>query len=528
MQGAEIIVNLLKLHGITSVFGYPGAYVLDIYDAIRNNGIENVLTVTEHGAICAADGYARITHNLGVVIATSGPGASNLTTGLACAQLDGTPLLAITGNVPTTYLGTDSFQEVDIIGITMPITKYGRMVKSIDELPSAVNDAIRIALDGRRGAVILDIPQDVQQAESNVTLKELCVLITNNENTNIINRDFQEVFDQIADSINQSERVILLVGGGVRIADAIDDATGLASKLNCPIVTTLMGVACVDNTLPAYFGMTGAYGNPTANHCLNTTDIILSLGVRFNDRLRSHQNWNNKRIIQIDIDEAENDKTVSAEIYIKCDLKYAIRELYRRINPKSNRYIETLKNYRRKIGKGDNNRHMRNILNAIRPYTDNAIITTDVGEHQMAVAKNYIFGKNFLTNGGLGAMGWGLGALIGAIIAQKQQKSGVKGFLLTGDGSFSMEFNELATAVALDLPIIVIVFNNNSLEMCRAVQFKRFEYEYNTHPNCNIDFAALAISMGAHGKCADNLQRLIKILNEYESDKPLVIDLRIN
>lgn len=527
MRGAEIIINILKLHGVDTVFGYPGAYVLDIYDALRNNGMKHILTVTEHGAVCAADGYARTAHKLGVVLATSGPGASNLVTGLACAQLDGTPLLAITGNVPTSSIGTDSFQEVDTVGITMPITKYNKIVKCVEELPYAVNNAIGVALNGRRGVVLLDIPQDVQQAEIDINLPELRKIVFETSSDYANTRDFRQVFAHVANLLNASERIALLIGGGVRIANAIDEVKSLANALNCPVVTTLMGVACADNKLKTYFGMTGSYGNPTANHCLNTAEIILSLGVRFNDRLRSHQNWENKRIIQIDIDEAENDKTVKSELYIKCDLKYAAAELAQLVKPKDNRYIDTLLNYRRKIGKGDNNRHMRNMLAAIEPFTRGAVVATDVGEHQMAIAKNFIFDNDFLTNGGLGAMGWGLGAIIGALVYKNQQKSRVNGFLFTGDGSFAMEFNELATASALKLPLVIIIINNKSLEMCRKTQSERYSYEYMTRPVYDIDFAAFACAMGAYGITADGIARVTKILNEYKYDKPLVIDLRI-
>lgn len=622
MKGSDIIVKMLKLYGTNVIFGYPGASILDIYNSIRSEGIRHILTATENGAITSADGYARATRGLGVVIATSGPGASNLITGLAAANLDGTALLAITGNVPSTSLGTDSFQEVDTSGIAMPITKYSHIVKDADTLAESLAETMSIALQGRRGAVLIDIPQDVQQAEVDITESDLselliqCGLInhatidkslstddidsdlikpiagqSNNSNANGINSIKRAVIANYSavsiakdiecatEIINSVSKPIILIGGGVRLASAEREATALAKKLNCPVVTTLMGVSLYDNTAPNYFGLTGVYGNPTANHALRNADAIISLGVRFNDRLRATGCLENKQLIQLDIDDAENGKTIEASIYIKGDLKATLPPLIQSVNGTDGKFVRSMTAHRIKVGRGDNNRHMRNAFAVINEIlSDRDIVTTDVGTHQMALAKNYSLKGTFLTNGGLGAMGWGLGAAIGALVANtdnidestsatdlnsetnkiafdngasalaKTNEPGgnnvndgtsrddkqcantllynKKGILISGDGSFNMEMQELITAVSLSLPLIVVIFNNNSLEMFRRVQADRFGYEFMARPTVKVDYVMLARSMGANGMRAKTITQLRNALRSFNGT-PLVIDFEI-
>lgn len=636
MKGSDIIVKMLKLYGTNVIFGYPGASILDIYNSIRSDGIRHILTATENGAITAADGYARATRGLGVVIATSGPGASNLITGLAAANLDGTALLAITGNVPSTSLGTDSFQEVDTSGITMPITKYSHIVKDADTLAESLAETMSIALQGRRGAVLIDIPQDVQQAEVDIAESDLSELLiqyglinyatiakssstddidsdlikpiasqNKSSNANGINNFKRAVIDNynaisVANNIERATKIInsvskpiILIGGGVRLASAEREATALAKKLNCPVVTTLMGVSLYDNTAPNNFGLTGVYGNPTANHALRNSDAIISLGVRFNDRLRATGCLENKQLIQLDIDDAENGKTIEASIYIKGDLKATLPPLIQAINGTDGKFVRSMSAHRIKVGRGDNNRHMRNAFAVIDEIlSDRDIVTTDVGTHQMALAKNYSLKGTFLTNGGLGAMGWGLGAAIGALVATRantcnatfennindgkiftdedngnglntiknfnadtnlniknalseidvENKNSVnnkkmlniivhthddvKGILISGDGSFNMEMQELITAVSLSLPLIVIIFNNNSLEMFRHVQEERFGYEFMARPTVKVDYVMLARSMGASGVRAKTITQLRNALKSFNGT-PLVIDFEI-
>lgn len=622
MKGSDIIVKMLKLYGTNVIFGYPGASILDIYNSIRNEGIRHILTATENGAITATDGYARATRGLGVVIATSGPGASNLITGLAAANLDGTALLAITGNVPSTSLGTDSFQEVDISGIAMPITKYSHIVKDADTLAESLAETMSIALQGRRGAVLIDIPQDVQQTEVDITESDLSELliqyglinhatidkssstddidsdlikpIAGQSNTSGANgiHDFKRVIrfnscavsvakdiERAVEIINSVSKPIILIGGGVRLASAEREATALAQKLNCPVVTTLMGVSLYDNTAPNYFGLTGVYGNPTANHALRNADAIISLGVRFNDRLRATGCLENKQLIQLDIDDAENGKTIDASIYIKGDLKATLPPLIQAINGSDGKFVRSMTAHRIKVGRGDNNRHMRNAFAVINEIlSDRDIVTTDVGAHQMALAKNYSLKGTFLTNGGLGAMGWGLGAAIGALMAKTEDideltsatdfnsetdkiafdngasslvrtnelggnnvNYGIKrdnkqcansllynkkGILISGDGSFNMEMQELITAVSLSLPLIVVIFNNNSLEMFRRVQTDRFGYEFMARPTAKVDYVMLARSMGADGVRARTITQLRNALKSFNGT-PLVIDFEI-
>lgn len=617
MKGSDIIVKMLKLYGTNVIFGYPGASILDIYNSIRNEGIRHILTATENGAITATDGYARATRGLGVVIATSGPGASNLITGLAAANLDGTALLAITGNVPSTSLGTDSFQEVDTSGIAMPITKYSHIVKDADTLAESLAETMSIALQGRRGAVLIDIPQDVQQAEVDITESDLSELLIqygliNHASTDDIDGDFEfkpiagqsntsgangihdfkrvirfnscavsvaKDIERAVEIINSVSKPIILIGGGVRLASAEHEATALAKKLNCPVVTTLMGVSLYDNTAPNYFGLTGVYGNPTANHALRNADAIISLGVRFNDRLRATGCLENKQLIQLDIDDAENGKTIDASIYIKGDLKATLPPLIQAINGTDGKFVRSMSAHRIKVGRGDNNRHMRNAFAVINEIlNDRDIVTTDVGAHQMALAKNYSLKGTFLTNGGLGAMGWGLGAAIGALVAKakdvdestsaielnsktdkiafdneasslaktnelggnnvnyeirlddKQFANSLldnkKGILISGDGSFNMEMQELITAVSLSLPLIVVIFNNNSLEMFRRVQTDRFGYEFMARPTAKVDYVMLARSMGADGVRARTITQLRNALKSFNGT-PLVIDFEI-
>lgn len=622
MKGSDIIVKMLKLYGTNVIFGYPGASILDIYNSIRREGIRHILTATENGAITATDGYARATRGLGVVIATSGPGASNLITGLAAANLDGTALLAITGNVPSTSLGTDSFQEVDTSGIAMPITKYSHIVKDADTLAESLAETMSIALQGRRGAVLIDIPQDVQQAEVDVTESELSEILiqyglinhstiakslctddidsdlikpiagqNNTSNANGLNSIKRAIIanysavsvakdiERATEIINSVSKPIILIGGGVRLASAEREATALAEKLNCPVVTTLMGVSLYDNTAPNYFGLTGVYGNPTANHALRNADAIISLGVRFNDRLRATGCLENKQLIQLDIDDAENGKTIDASIYIKGDLKATLPPLIKAINGTDGKFVRSMTAHRIKVGRGDNNRHMRNAFAVINEIlSDRDIVTTDVGTHQMALAKNYSLKGTFLTNGGLGAMGWGLGAAIGALVANtenideltsatelnsetnkiafdsgisslakpnesggnnvndgirrdnKQCTNGLlynkKGILISGDGSFNMEMQELITAVSLSLPLIVVIFNNNSLEMFRRVQADRFGYEFMARPTVKVDYVMLARSMGANGVRAKTITQLRNALKTFNGT-PLVIDFEI-
>lgn len=622
MKGSDIIVKMLKLYGTNVIFGYPGASILDIYNSIRSEGIRHILTATENGAITATDGYARAMRGLGVVIATSGPGASNLITGLAAANLDGTALLAITGNVPSTSLGTDSFQEVDTSGIAMPITKYSHIVKDADTLAESLAETMSIALQGRRGAVLIDIPQDVQQAEVDITESELSEILiqyglinhatiakssstddidsdlikpiasqNNTSNANGLNSIKRAIIanysaisiakdiERATEIINSVSKPIILIGGGVRLASAERETTALAEKLNCPVVTTLMGVSLYDNTAPNYFGLTGVYGNPTANHALRNADAIISLGVRFNDRLRATGCLEKKQLIQLDIDDAENGKTIDASIYIKGDLKATLPPLIKAINGTDGKFARSMTAHRIKVGRGDNNRHMRNAFAVINEIlSDRDIVTTDVGTHQMALAKNYSLKGTFLTNGGLGAMGWGLGAAIGALVANTENideltsvtelnsetniiafDSGIsslaktnelggnnvndgtsrdnkqctntllnnkKGILISGDGSFNMEMQELITAVSLSLPLIVVIFNNNSLEMFRRVQADRFGYEFMARPTVKVDYVMLARSMGADGVRAKTITQLRNALKSFNGT-PLVIDFEI-
>lgn len=523
MKGSEIITEILIIQGIKVIFGYPGGYVLDIYEQLRlkQDKITHYLTACEQSAVFAADGYARAGKDVGVVLTTSGPGATNIVTGLACANMDSIPIVAITGNVPTHKLGTDAFQEVDIAGIVMPVSKYSHVVKSIEELPTALISAFDIARKGRKGAVLIDIPQDIQQAELNISHDDLVKLAhTNKPNRQI---DITEL-RRGAQTINNSSKSVVLCGGGILLSNAEEETQRFVKSLNCPVVTTLMGVAAYPNNDYRYMGLTGLYGVPVAQAAVKLADTIITLGARFGDRLTRADRFDSKRIVQIDIDRAEHDKNISGVDFIEGDIGQILTALTPLVETKDDCFIRELERYRIKHGSGDNLRSLHNLLKFLSTITTkNSVIATDVGEHQMLVARHYPFNGSFLTSGGLGAMGYGLGAIIGGILA----KNADLGILITGDGSFNMEFQEIHTAVKHNLPLIIIIINNCSLGMVRTAQENNYGGEYMSSLETSIDYPALAKSMGAYGESASNVARVKQILGAYAYDKPIIIDYKI-
>ena len=530
LTGAEILVNSLIDNGVDTVFGYPGGAVLNIYDALfkKSDKTRHILTCHEQGAAHAADGYARSTGKVGVCIATSGPGATNLVTGIATAYMDSTPMVAITGNVTRPLLGKDSFQEVDITGITMPITKHNYIVKDIKELQKIVNEAFYIASSGRPGPVLIDIPKDITAEKYNYTKMEPKKREKSLQTINISSlEDFVEF-------INESENPFIYAGGGILSSNAEKEVLALAEKINAPVATSLMGIGSIPNDHRLYTGMIGMHGTKASNLLATSCDLIIALGARFSDRVISHKNHvKNARVIQIDIDPAEINKNVKVDSYIIGDIKEVLNKLIPMINEKENiAWINKMNEL-----KALNNKEVvkEGILTPEYLFTllnkmdkGNFIITTEVGQHQMWTAQNYKFYKprTFISSGGLGTMGFGMGASIGAQVANPKAVV----FNIAGDGSFGMDCNEFATAVNFKIPVKVIVMNNNALAMVRQWQSLFYECRYaETTLNRATDFVKLAEAFGGTGFRVEKPEELQEVLEKaLATDGPVIIDYKID
>ena len=530
LTGAEILVNSLIDNGVDTVFGYPGGAVLNIYDALfkKNDKIRHILTCHEQGAAHAADGYARSTGKVGVCIATSGPGATNLVTGIATAYMDSTPMVAITGNVTRPLLGKDSFQEVDITGITMPITKHNYIVKDIKDLQKIINEAFYIASSGRHGPVLIDIPKDITAEKYNYITME-----PKNRKKSLqhININSLERFAQL---INESENPFIYAGGGILSSNAEKEVLVLAEKINAPVATSLMGIGSIPNDHRLYTGMIGMHGTKASNLLATSCDLIIALGARFSDRVISHKNHiKNAKIIQIDIDPTEINKNVKVDSYIVGDIKEVLKKLFPMINEKENiawiNKMNELKSLNNKevVKEGVlTPEYLFTLLNKMN--NGNFIITTEVGQHQMWTAQNYKFYKprTFISSCGLGTMGFGMGASIGAQMGNPKAVV----FNIAGDGSFGMDCNEFATAVNFKLPIKVIVMNNNALGMVRQWQSLFYEGRYaETTLNRATDFVKLAEAFGGNGFRVEKPEELQAILEKaLATDGPVIIDYKIN
>ena len=605
-SGAELIIRSLIRHGVDVVFGYPGGSVLDIYDELykHSDQIKHVITAHEQGAAHAADGYARATGRVGVVIATSGPGATNLVTGIATAYLDSIPLVAITGNVATPLLGKDSFQEVDIIGITIPITKHSFIIRNVSELPGVLAEAFMIAASGRPGPVLIDIPKDVQAAMTGLAPAEPLPLPA---------AALPSVSElaAAAEMIEASKRPYIYCGGGVVTASAGDELLRFAEQIDAVIGCSMMGLSAIPASHPRNLGMTGMHGHEASILAKSRADLVIAVGVRFSDRATGNKAAYTKdtRFIHIDIDPAEIGKNISVDQSLLGDVKAILQELTTvlgkcRLNhsaPSSGQSgteafidtslgaaersdwhneVETMRECElASISKAEGMGASR-LIKAVRARcTNDTVVATDVGQHQMWVAQSYSFEKprRFLTSGGLGTMGFGLGAAIGGCLgmagiagtighklaaagadgadgapqdARTPGQAGVpqdaqaqgnataphtihkyqKTVLFTGDGSFSMNLQELATAVSQQLPIVVVIFNNNSLGMVRQWQALFYERRYSaTTLDRKTDFVALARAFGADGQRVDSLDDLEPALDAaFAASGPFVLDCAID
>ena len=531
LTGAEIVVETLIAHGVTEIFGFPGGTVINLYDSLYKyqDQITHYLTCHEQGAAHAADGYARATGKTGVVMATSGPGATNLVTGIATAYLDSTPMVAITGNVALSLIGKDSFQEVDIVGVTMPITKHNYMVKDIADLEDTVCEAFQVARSGRPGPVLIDVPKDIQQAKYEFKGGQPWPLLP-------VKKVDHEALLAAVELINSSERPYIYAGGGLITCNAGAALQALAEKIDAPVGSSMMGLTALDSKHPLKHGLTGMHGHYVASKMNADADLVIGVGVRFSDRATgSVSKYQEKtKFIHIDIDGAEIDKNISSVISLVGDAAEILPQLTElvehRTNPLwSDRAEEHQQTADDLLDQKTGSFTPRDIIRKVREHTsDETVIATDVGQHQMWVAQNYDFclPRTLLTSGGLGTMGFGMGAAIGASIA----KGGARTVLFTGDGSFHMNMNEFATAVTYKLPIIVIIFNNHSLGMVRQWQNLFFEQRYsNTTINRATDYPKLAEAFGGVGYRAADMDELQAALEmAFSAEKPVMIECLID
>ena len=530
LTGAEIVVECLKEQGVDTVFGYPGGAILNIYDALykHQDEITHILTSHEQGASHAADGYARATGKVGVCLATSGPGATNLVTGIATAYMDSIPVVAITCNVGVSLLGRDSFQEIDITGVTMPITKYNFIVKDITKLADVLRRAFQIAKSGRPGPVLVDITKDVTAASCEYEAKEP-VTIARQADT-ITEEDLERALLMI----RKAQKPFIMVGGGAILSDAAEEVRTFANKLQAPVADTLMGKGAFDGTHELYTGMVGMHGTKTSNFGITECDLLVVIGARFSDRVVGNASKfaKNAKILQIDIDPAEINKNIETDASIIGDVKMILRKLNARLDPQNHdewvAHIERMKDmyplhYNKEVLTGPA------IIEGIYNVTQgDAIIVTEVGQHQMWAAQYYKY-KNphtFLTSGGLGTMGYGLGAALGAKMGKKDKKV----FNIAGDGCFRMNMNEIATATRYNIPIIEVIINNHVLGMVRQWQDLYYGKRYShTILNDQVDFVKLAEAMGAKAYRVTKKEELEPVLKEaMELDIPVVIDCQIH
>lgn len=577
MNGARVLLECLKKEGVDTIFGYPGGAVIPLYDALYDyqDDFKHIRTSHEQGLIHAADGYARSTGKVGVCFVTSGPGATNAVTGIATAYMDSTPLVVISGQVPTTLLGKDSFQEIDITGVTLSITKHNYLIRKVEDIAITIKEAFKVANTGRKGPVLIDIPKDLFltevdfNADDYISYFEKCKLRKTNKideknileslrnsNTNkILEKAYivndlnkQDVLSQLKESdrlnkvnteslnkaikyIAKSKRPIIYAGGGVKSSNSEDLLYKFAKKIDTPVVNTLMGLGVIDRDEELSLGMVGMHGSCESNLALSNSDLVIAIGARFSDRVVGNTSEFAKmaKIIHIDIDPSELNKNVDIDIFLVGDINDVLNDLLDKIETKNNKdWKEKIKSFKEDAKLKKDEFHPQNILSLVNEKVGrNSIVVTDVGQHQMWAAKywRYCQGKTLITSAGLGTMGFGLGAAIGTKVGNKNTPV----VLVTGDGSFRMNCNELATVSNYNIPILIVLLNNKALGMVRQWQklFSNERYSQ-TDIDGNLDYVALAKAYNIHGYNIQNLDELSIALDEINFDRPTILQCNID
>ena len=535
LNGAEIVIECLKEQGVDTVFGYPGGAILNVYDELykHRDEIRHILTSHEQGASHAADGYARATGKVGVCLATSGPGATNLVTGIATAYMDSIPIVAITCNVGVSLLGKDSFQEIDIAGITMPITKYSFIVKDVTKLADTIRKAFRIAKTGRPGPVLVDIPKDITAKVTEYIPEELGKC-TKEDSSRKTPRMDEQRFNRVISMLEEAEKPFVFVGGGAVLSGASQELKEFVDKLDAPVTDSLMGKGAFPGTDPRYTGMLGMHGTKASNFGVSECDLLVVMGARFSDRVTGNTEKfaKNAKIIQLDIDPVEINKNVLITEEIIGDLKDVLKTLNKRLKQQNHaEWLKKIQGYKEKYPL----KYHPNVLSGpflveeiYRQTNGEALIVTEVGQHQMWAAQYYKYTKprTLLTSGGLGTMGYGLGAALGA-------KTGCPDKIvvnIAGDGCFRMNMNEIATAVRHNIPIIQVVVNNHVLGMVRQWQDLFYDERYSaTVLRDAVDFVKLAEAMGAEGMRALSQEEFKEAFSKALTlNRPVVIDCQID
>ena len=524
LTGAEILIQCLKEQGADTVFGYPGGCVLDIYDAIYRDGtIKHILTAHEQGAAHAADGYARATGKTGVCLATSGPGATNLVTGIATAYMDSVPLVAITGNVTVANLGRDSFQEVDIAGVTMPVTKHNYIVKDVNKLADTIREAFYIAGSGRKGPVLIDIPKNIQTETAEYEERPRRAYAPKPV--------AKEALSEAAKAIRSAKRPLLIVGGGAISSNASENIYRLAKRIEAPVSSTLMGLGSYPASDAQFLGLVGMHGTDASAKAFLRADTVIVCGMRFSDRVAGDRAkfHDRKTIVQFDIDAAEIDKNVKSDIPVMADLNEILKALLPLLDQADHsdwlKEVNAYKEYEKNTAELP---AAHTVIAAAKKYTDtDTPVATDVGQHQMWTAQYYPFEKarTFISSGGLGTMGFGMGAAIGACVG-----TGRKTVLVTGDGSFHMNLNELCTAVSYKLPLVILLTDNNTLGMVRQWQTLFYGKRYSqTTLDRKTNYVKLAEAFGAKGLLLAKPEDADKVFSEaFAEDGPVLVDCKID
>lgn len=535
LKGAEVLIECLREQGVDTIFGYPGGTVINIYDALYDRkDITHVLTAHEQGATHAADGYARATGKVGVVLATSGPGASNTVTGIATASRDSVPIVVITGQVARSLLGKDSFQELDITAITRPITKKNYLVVNPETLPEIIREAFEIARSGRPGPVLIDIPKDIQMAE----IEYKPMKIDTSYKTANLSETYIEMnlyLDKAVELINSSKRPVIYAGGGIKISESCGELLEFSEKLKAPVCCSLMGTGAFPGTHPYYMGLVGMHGSRCSNLAISNCDLLIAVGARFSDRstCKADEFAPYAHIIHIDIDPEEFGKNVDIKIPLCGDVKKFLKILIERVDKKNpgtwNKQIQNWKDTYAVTYKSNGSLNPQYLISKLQELTvGKSIITTEVGQNQMWTAQYYSFTepKTFISSGGLGTMGYGLGAAIGAAVGRPDYRV----INIAGDGSFRMNLAELSTISKYKLPIIQMLLNNNSLGMVRQWQKIFFNERYShTSIGGEVNYTKLADAFGIKSMRITEDAEVEKVLKEaLEINEPVLIECMIH